>query len=40
LSSLFPGANFLGANIIDGGAGQNTLFGSEGSDVIFGGINT
>jgi len=40
LSSLFPSANFLGANIIDGGAGKNTLFGSEGSDVIFGGINT
>ena len=40
LNTLFPNANFLGANIIDGGAGKNTLFGSEGSDVIFGGINT
>ena len=41
LNTLFPGnANFLNANIIDGGAGKNTLFGSEGSDIIFGGINT
>lgn len=40
-NTLFPGTpNFANANIIDGGAGQNTLHGSEGSDVIFGGINT
>ena len=42
LSSLFPGnPNFLDANYIDGGAGTNArLEGSEGSDIIFGGINT
>jgi len=40
LNNLFPNANFLNANVIDGGAGQNTIYGSEGSDLIFGGVNT
>ncbi|MBT4770886.1 MAG: hypothetical protein HOL07_10245, partial [Rhodospirillaceae bacterium] len=41
LGTMFPGSpNFLSANYIDGGSGVNTLFGSEGSDIIFGGINT
>ena len=41
INTLFPGTpNFLSANIIDGGAGKNKLYGSEGSDIIFGGINT
>ena len=41
LSGNFPGSpNFLSANYIDGGSGQNTLFGSEGSDIVFGGVNT
>lgn len=40
-NTLFPGTpNFRNANFIDGGTGSNTLHGSEGSDVIFGGIGT
>ncbi len=39
LSGNFPGSpNFLSANYIDGGSGVNSLYGSEGSDIIFGGI--
>jgi len=38
LRAMFPGSpNFVSANYIDGGTGVNTLYGSEGTDIIFGG---